>query len=73
MPQPMQLSEQEMAAMTGLVPKATILATELDGFLNSPEKVRVLIVDIRIRSTFARGHIKAKDIVCIEPMILIDR
>ncbi|CAG8447803.1 409_t:CDS:2 [Ambispora leptoticha] len=47
-----------------------IKATDLDKFLKSG--VNVLILDVRERKQFEGGHIKTKNIVCLEPIILHD-
>ncbi|KAG9284877.1 hypothetical protein G9A89_003800 [Geosiphon pyriformis] len=51
----------------------TIKATELEKFLKIEKNApKILILDIRNREPFQNGHIKAENIICLEPLILID-
>ncbi|CAG8523744.1 9376_t:CDS:2 [Acaulospora morrowiae] len=51
----------------------SIQAFQLHKFLNETENPpRILILDVRPRAEFEEGHIKAKDIVCLEPSFLMD-
>lgn len=51
----------------------TIVSVEtLDTYLSKNTQVKVLVLDVRSREEFDEGHIHAKSIVCIEPIVLRD-
>ncbi|RHZ69017.1 hypothetical protein Glove_291g40 [Diversispora epigaea] len=48
-----------------------IQASELHKYLNMKEdSPKILVLDVRLRTEFEKGHIKTKNIVCLEPILL---
>lgn len=47
----------------------TISVETLFAYLKNPQ-VKILLLDVRSREEFDEGHIHAKYIVCIEPLVL---
>jgi len=52
---------------------ATVSADELEKYFRmASQGLRILLVDLRNRDEFDRGHILAQSIICVEPFVLRD-
>ncbi|RIB16224.1 hypothetical protein C2G38_2247164 [Gigaspora rosea] len=73
-PNPLMTSSQNNSSLLENLPisdriDASILHDLLNVTNNPPN---ILVLDIRLRSVFEMGHIKTKNIVCLEPFLLED-
>jgi ubiquitin carboxyl-terminal hydrolase 8 len=54
-------------------PNDTIISVDaLYSYLSKESQVTILLLDVRSREEFDEGHIYARSVVCIEPIVLRD-
>lgn len=65
------LTKKTHPSLDDLKSSKLIQASELYKYLNMKEDPpKILVLDVRLRKEFENGHIKTKNIVCLEPFLL---